>query len=173
MIWHFIYYVCTMQYYAPPCPYGCMHSGIWQLWYYSRNDMVILRPFLDFLLVFIAWGGRMMKSWIKIPLRYSIIFISEGKSFQRLSFCSVRPSHTFIIKEPLIAYFFQIFEMMKFKKNQNYVIRNLKISFIFKKENNTSWKFHFMKRYYARLGIEPQTCKITSFESWCLSPLNH
>ena len=30
-----------------------------------------------------------------------------------------------------------------------------------------------MKKYCARLGIEPQTCKMTSFESWCLSPLDH
>ena len=30
-----------------------------------------------------------------------------------------------------------------------------------------------MKKYFAGLGIEPQTCKMTLFESWCLSPLDH
>ena len=30
-----------------------------------------------------------------------------------------------------------------------------------------------MKKYFAGLEIEPQSCKWTSFESWCLSPQDH
>ena len=28
-----------------------------------------------------------------------------------------------------------------------------------------------MKKHFAGLGIEPQTSKMNSFESWCLNPL--
>ena len=30
-----------------------------------------------------------------------------------------------------------------------------------------------MKKNIARLGIEPQNCKMSWFETWCLSPLDH
>ena len=30
-----------------------------------------------------------------------------------------------------------------------------------------------MKKNIPRLGIEPQNCKMSWFETWCLSPLDH
>ena len=32
---------------------------------------------------------------------------------------------------------------------------------------------NFMKKHFAGLGIEPQTSKMNSLESWCLNPLGY
>ena len=42
-----------------------------------------------------------------------------------------------------------------------------------KTKKNSEWKIDFMKKNIARLGIEPQNCKMSCFETLCLSPQDH
>ena len=63
-------------------------------------------------------------------------------------------------------YFFLMFEIVKFylELKNNLEIQK-SIFHKLKNENNNEWKMNFMKKNIPGLGIEPQTCKMSFFET--------